>query len=65
MHLKKKQNLAYMEVSTYYRFPAFISFNYKISWEEGRESRKGQGKEQNPSKKAGVWGGGWLVRAVL
>lgn len=46
-----------MEVSTYYRFPAFISFNYKISWEEGRESMKGQGKEQNPSKTARGGGG--------
>lgn len=29
----------------YYRFPAFISFNYKISWEKGRDSMKCQRKE--------------------
>lgn len=44
-----------MEVSLYYRFPAFISFNYKISWEEGTESEMpGKGAEPKPMKESRV-----------
>jgi hypothetical protein len=49
----------------YYRFPAFISINYKISWEEGKGSTKCQRKGKKSSRKAGLGSEKGGMRATL